>query len=126
MSDYERQRMNEALHSFFESCFFSCVVNPVVALEYRLLELLKNENEPFLRSKNSDLRFTLGQLIFCYLNNKSQFSDIIPQKFDHLLKLCNSYRIFSAHAKDEEVNINDSRAIISLTFSFLLDDRCNP
>ena len=57
-------------------------------------------------------------------DNKTQFNNIIPQKFDQLLKLCNSFRIFSAHAKDEEMNNNDARAILSLTFSFLLDERC--
>lgn len=123
-SIYEKKRINEAFHSTRDWCYFSVVINSVVALEYRLLELLKRENEPYLASINADFRFTFGQLIGIYLNNSSQFNNIIPKKFDNLLKLCNSYRIFSAHAKDEEVNANDAKAVLNLTLSFLLDDRC--
>ncbi len=120
----EKKRLNEAFHCTRDWCYFSVIINSVVALEFRLLEILKKENKQHLASINDDFRFTFGQLIDIYLNNKTKFNNTIPKKFDNLLKLCNSYRIFSAHAKDEEVNTNDAKAILNLTLSFLLDNRC--
>ncbi len=120
----EKKRLNEAYHCTRDWCYFSVVINSVVALEFRLLELLKKENQQHLASFNDDFRFTFGQLIDIYLNNKTKFNNIVPKKFDNQLRLCNSYRILSAHAKDEEVNANDAQAILNLTLSFLLDDRC--
>jgi hypothetical protein len=121
----ERTRLQEAFHNLREKCYFSSVVNAVVALENRLLFLLKRENDPFLRNKRKDLRFTFGEIIRIYIDNKIEFNNFIPEKFENLMKLCNTYRIFSAHAKEENMTSNDTKVILSLTFSFLLDERCS-
>ncbi|MHA1202991.1 MAG: hypothetical protein ACTSQ4_10785 [Candidatus Heimdallarchaeaceae archaeon] len=121
--DIERSRINEALFTFSSKCYLSAIINCAVVLESRLLKILKEKNEVFLRSINSRMQFTLGQLINTYLENKDKFQNTIPVKYDNLLKACNSYRILSAHAKNEELSINDAQAVLSMTFSFMLDER---
>ncbi len=124
LAEQEKVRLQEAFHNLHENCYFSSTVNAVVALEFRLFKILRTQNEEFLLEKNEELRFTLGMLVSLYSSNKSKFDNVVPDKFDYLLRLCNSYRIFSAHAKEEKINANDARAILSLVFSFLLDERC--
>ena len=85
---------------------------------------MKNENESFLRNIKKNLRFSFGELIVMYLNNNKVFANVIPSKYESLLKLCNSYRNFSAHAKEEIMTKKDAEAILNHTFSFLLDQRC--
>ncbi|MBA7577594.1 hypothetical protein ES708_19447 [subsurface metagenome] len=124
LSDYEKIRLNEATYSSKKQCFFSSVINSVVSIEHRLINLMKNENESFLKNIKKDLRFSFGELIDIYLGNKEVFSHVIPSKYESLLKLCNSYRNFSAHAKEETMTKKDAEAILNHTFSFLLDQRC--
>lgn len=124
LSIFERERLEEAICTSIKGWHFSSIMSSVVSLEYRLFNLLKKENIKFLESKRRKMNFTFGQLIKIYLENKEEFSNIIPSKYDHLLQLCMSYRNYSAHAKDEKMNNKDSQAIINLTFSFLFDQRC--
>jgi hypothetical protein len=122
-SEMEIIRLNEALFTFHSNCYLSAIINCSVVLESRLLGILKKKNESYLKSKKPTMRFTLGELIRTYLNNKEEFQTIIPAKYDSLLETCNSYRTYSAHAKNEELNRNDAQAVLSMTFSFLLDER---
>lgn len=124
LSDYEKIRLNEATYCSKKQCFFSSVINSVVSIEHRLKSLMKNANESFLKTKKKDLRFSFGELIDIYLVNKEVFSHVIPSKYKFLLKLCNSYRNLSAHAKEEIITKKDAEAILNHTFSFLLDQRC--
>ncbi len=88
------------------------------------MHLLKDANESFLKEKRKKLDFSFGELVDLYILNKKIFNSIIPTKYDSLLKLCNKYRIISAHAKEEILTRRETEAILNLTFSFLLDDRC--
>ena len=121
---YEQQRLEEAFHNLQEKCYFSSVINAVVALEHRLLHLLRRENESYLKQKFKDDRFSLGDLIWTYLDNKVAFDEVIPKQHENLLKLCNDYRKISVHAKGIQIKPNVAESILKLTFSFLLDDNC--
>lgn len=114
----ERERLNEAIHCFLEGCNYSAVVMSVSAIEFRLLNLMQ--------AANSDERLeklTLGQLINEYLTNKEKYKNVIPEKHESLLNLCNTYRIFSVHPKKEKIIKRTANSILNLTFEFLLDEK---
>ena len=118
LKDIEKIRLNEAMHCFFEDCHYSSVIMCVSAMEFRLLELMKSANPNEERRLG---QLTLGKLINEYLNDKEKYKNIVPKKYESLLNLCNTYRIFSVHPKTEKINSKISISISNLTFEFLLD-----
>jgi len=119
----ERERINEAIHNHLEGCNYSCVAMSVSAVESRLLKLMclaLPESEGELEKK------TLGQLIVEYTNNKSKYRDVVPERHDHLLGLCNTYRTFSVHPKKQRITGRLARSIFNLAIEFLADPNTKP
>ena len=125
LHDDEKERLNEAYHTLKEDCFWSSIANCAVLLESRLLKILKRKNSEFLIAKNKQLRFSFGELVDIYLNNKHEFKNCIPQKHEYALKLLNKYRIFSVHAKQVTIDQNEADALFNLSLSFIFDPKCN-
>lgn len=113
----EIERLNEALHCYFEGCNFSTVAMSVSAVESRLLELMKRANP---QAKLEDK--TLGQLIKEYLENKKKYKNCVKEH-EHLLNVCNTYRIFSVHPKRKRMTKTMATSILGMTFVFLLDPK---
>ena len=118
LSDFEKERLSEAIHTYLEGCYNSCVVMAVSSIEFKLLGLLKSANP-----ENAEVleKFTLGALIKEYLENKAKYKNIIPERHEPLLELCNTYRIFSVHPKKEKISNRIAESVLNLTFEFLLD-----
>jgi len=119
LDETETSRINEAIHDFFEGCYYSSVAMSVCAIESHLLKLMlcvRPEEEEKLEN------MTLGQLIREYIDNKEQYNNIIPKKHEPLLDLCNVYRIFSVHPKKEEIKKEQASAILKLSILFLKDE----
>lgn len=128
LSEVEKYRLNEGLHCFNEKCFYSSIILSVSAMESRLFEILKRENINFLESiakkQNKNINeFTFGTLFNIYLDHKNEFNNIIPEKHESIFKVCNEFRIFSAHPKNEYLRYNNANTILSAVFDFLLDSR---
>lgn len=119
LNDTEIERLNEAIHTYFEECYCSTVAMSVCAIEFRLLSLMKTVKP----DKEEELnQLTLGQLIGEYLRNKSDYKNIVPQRHESLLNLCNRYRISAVHPKGEEITKRVSSSILNFSFEFLLDE----
>ncbi len=119
----ERERINEAIHDYFENCNYSCVAMSVSAVESRLLKLMGLTNpDRILRLED----MTLGQLITEYTQNKEAYKNVVPKKHEPLLQLCNTYRIFSVHPKKEEVSSGIASSILNLSLAFLTDTNTKP
>jgi hypothetical protein len=119
----EKGRMNEAIHDYLEDCNYSCVAMSVSAVESRLVKLM------CLVSPDSKQRLekkTLGQLVTEYLKNKSKYKTVVPNKHDHLLQLCNTYRIYSVHPKQERIKPTVAGSILTLAIEFLTDHDTDP
>jgi hypothetical protein len=99
-----------------EGCNYSTVAMAVSAIEFRLLNLMQSA-KPNPQLEN----YTLGQLIDEYLQNEAEYNNVIPKRHEHLLNLCNTYRIFSVHPKKEKITRAIATSIVNLTFAFLLD-----
>ena len=116
----EMNRINEAIHDFLEECYYSSVAMSVCAIESRLLKLMASA-KPSEEEKLEDM--TLGQLIREYIDNKEQYKSKIPEEHEHLLGLCNTYRIFSVHPKEVEITKNKASAVLNLSIAFLIDKK---
>ena len=118
LEEEEKYRLNEALNCYINECNYSAVAISVSAIEFRLLNLMQ------LVKPNSKLeKYTLGELINEYLQNKKAYKNVIPKKHEPLLNLCNVYRIFSVHPKKEKITRAIATSIINMTFAFLLDKK---
>lgn len=116
--DEEKERMNEAIHAYFEGCNYSCVAMSVSAAESRLLKLM------CLASPDSKVELekkTLGQLIYEYVTNKDNYKNVVPEKHEPLLQLCNTYRTFSVHPKKQRITGRLATSILNLAIEFLTD-----
>lgn len=113
----EIERLDEALHCFLEGCYFSTVAMAVTAIEFRLLQWMKKVN-PDESNKLDEL--TLGQLLSTCLNEQ-RYNNLLPKKYHPLLELCNEYRVFSVHAKSEQINKRLASSILGLSMEFLFD-----
>lgn len=114
----EKERMNEAIHNHLEGCNYSCVAMSVSAAESRLLKLMcfaSPESERELEKK------TLGQLIYEYVSNKDNYKNVVPEKHEPLLQLCNVYRTFSVHPKKHKIKGPIASSILNLSIEFLTD-----
>lgn len=119
----EKERMNEAIHTYLEDCNYSCVAMSVSAVESRLLKLMclaSPESERELEKK------TLGQLIYEYVNNKDNYKNVVPEKHEPLLQLCNVYRTFSVHPKKHKIKGPIASSILNLSIEFLTDQNTKP
>lgn len=119
LDETETNRINEAIHDYLERCHRSSVAMSVCAVESRLLRIMLS-GKPEEKGKLE--KMTLGQLIAEYLRNKEQYDNKIPEKHEPLLNLCNTYRVFSVHPKDEEIKEGLARAILNLSILFLTDE----
>jgi len=119
----ERERINEAMHAYFENCTYSCIAMSVSAVESRLLKLMSLAN-PDAIPKLEDM--TLGQLITEYTQNKEEYKNVVPKKHKALLELCNTYRIFSVHPMKEDVSAGIASSILNLSLAFLTDQNTVP
>ena len=121
--DEEKERMNEAIHDYFEGCNYSCVAMSVSAAESRLLKLM------CLASPDSKVELekkTLGQLIYEYVTNKDNYKNVVPEKHEPLLQLCNTYRTFSVHPKKQRITGRLATSILNLAIEFLTDQDTRP
>lgn len=119
----EKERVNEAIHTLREGCNYSCVAMSVSAVESRLLKLMcivSPESERELEKK------TLGQLIYEYVNNKDNYKNVVPEKHEPLLQLCNTYRTFSVHPKKQKITGRLASSIFHLSMEFLTDQDTKP
>ena len=115
----EVERLDEAIHDLIEGCNYSATAMSVAAIEYRLLNLMKKV------SQDKELNeLTLGQLVNRALTEKA-YSGLIPAKHKPLLQLCNTYRIFSVHAKAEKITKAVALSVLGLSLAFLLDKAMN-
>lgn len=114
----QKLRLNEALHCFLERCYYSSIVMSVSTVESKLLDLMKRARPE--ESATLD-KLSLGQLLCEYLENETEYGNVIPKKYRPLLNLCNTYRVFSAHPKKEKINSRIATSILNLTFEFLLN-----
>jgi hypothetical protein len=119
----EKERINEAIHTYNENCYYSCVAMSVSAVESRLLKLMYIVNPT---SKNELEDKTLGQLITEYMDNKKAYNNIVPDEHEPLLQLCNKYRVFSVHPKKEIIKPTAANSILNLSLLFLMDQDTNP
>lgn len=116
----EIEKLDEAVHTFFEGCYYSTVAMSVCTIEHRLLKLMVTVKP---RKKRELERLTLGQLIRTYLENKDEYKHVVPERHEYLLNLCNRYRISAIHPKGEEITKIIAFSILGLTFEFLLKRR---
>lgn len=115
----ERERVNEALHDYLEGAHYSSVAMSVSAIENRLLILMKQFNPA---EKDKLDKMTLGQMITEYLEHEDNtYHNLLHSRHKPLLQLCNTYRIFSVHPKEERINKKVATSILNLTLEFLLD-----
>jgi len=119
----ERERINEAMHNSLEGCNYSCVAMSVSAVESRLYKLMTLAKPDSTDDLN---KMTLGQLIKEYSENEDSYQNIVPDKHDALLALCNTYRIFSVHPKSEHISGGIATSILNLSITFLSDPDSTP
>lgn len=119
----EKERMNEAIHNHLEGCCYSCVAMSVSAVESRLLKLMCLVSPT---SKQELEKKTLGQLIYEYVNNKDNYKNVVPEKHEPLLQLCNVYRTFSVHPKKQKIKPTIANSILNLAIEFLTDQDTKP
>ena len=122
----ECDRLDEALNSFENYCYYSSVIMAVSAVEARLHYLIKTKNvNLYNRSfKNA----TLGQII--QLLDPSQYKDKkfnsikqqLQVRFKPLIEVLNIYRVFSAHPTAEKIDFKIAQSILGFSFSFLLSE----
>lgn len=115
----EKERLQEAIHCLFEGCRYSTVAMAASAIEFRLLEFMKQANPD---AKEDFERRTLGSLVEECLK-EPVYSKKLPERHRPLLELCNQFRIFSVHPKTELIGQNEAISVINLAFSFILDER---
>jgi hypothetical protein len=121
--DEERERINEAIHTYFENCNYSCIAMSVSAVESRLLKLMSLANHDAIPKLEE---MTLGQLITEYMQNKEAYKNVVPKKHKALLELCNTYRIFSVHPMKEDISAGIASSILNLSLAFLTDPNTVP
>lgn len=127
----ESIRVWEAVRCFKNDCYMAAVILSVSAIESRLHTLIKGKNKKIYQSQIENA--PLGKIISLrdpskFIENthnqiKQIITKIIPERHLPLIKLLNTYRIFSAHPKNERIEFNIASSILNLSFSFLLDER---
>lgn len=118
LDEEETNRLNEAFNCYIQELNYSSIVMSVSAIESRLFSLMVLK-QPEVKLE----KFTLGDLVREYLENKETYGGIIPYKHLPLLQYCNTYRVFSVHPKKEKINRANATAILCMTCSFLFDEK---
>lgn len=121
----ECTRLDEALVTHSNYCFYSSVIMAVSAVEFRLHYMVKNTDEDLYFEQFE--KATLGQLIQIF--NKNEYNEdkydnikkLMPKRHLPLVQLLNQYRIVSAHPKEVEVSPQIAESILNLSFAFLTD-----
>jgi len=121
-------RLDEALNSLENHCYFSSVVMSVSSVEARLHYLFRKIDKKIYKKEFE--RSTLGQIVQVFDEKNQKYSDpkfnklkkILPKKHRPLLELINTYRVYSAHPKGIKIDYKIAQSILNLSFSFLLDD----
>ena len=122
LSLQEIERLDEAKVAFSNSCYFSCTIMSVSAVESRLHSKVKEINEDLYRERFESK--TLGQLLQIFNMNNHNYDEIkmlMPEKYYPLIQLLNQYRILSAHPKDISIEPQIAESILNLSFAFLTD-----
>ncbi len=114
----ETERLLEAMHCLFEGCRYSAVAMAVSAIEFRLLEFMKQISASAKDLETKPLGFLIDE---CLTN--AAYTKELPERHRPLLLLCNQFRIFSVHPKTELIGQNEATSVINLAFSFILDSR---
>ena len=117
-------RLDEALFTLKNEAYLSSIVMSVSAAESRLHRIVQSEL-PRQYKKDKMSKATLGGLLHQIDTNKKyrRIRESLSEKFPSLLTMCNHYRIFSAHPKEEMMSYQDALAIFGLVVSFLLDPK---
>lgn len=121
----ECERLDEALVTYSNYCFYSSIIMAVSAVEFRLHYMVKNTDKK-LYSEQFE-KATLGQLIQVfdkngYTDNKyDKIKQLMPDRHRPLVQLLNQYRILSAHPKEVKVTPQIAESILNLSFAFLID-----
>lgn len=121
----ECERLDEALVTYSNYCFYSSIVMAVSAVEFRLHYMIKNTDGE-LYSEQFE-KATLGQLIQVfdkngYTDNQyNKIKQLMPDRHRPLVQLLNQYRILSAHPKEVKVTPQIAESILNLSFAFLID-----
>lgn len=120
-SDVEIFRLDEALITLKNEAYLSSIVMSVSSAENRLHQMVKTQL-PGIYKKDKLDRAPLGSLLDAIDTNKKykKFKATLSEKFPSLLTMCNRYRIFSAHPKQEIMNYQDALAVFSSVMSFLV------
>lgn len=121
----ECTRLDEAIICQNNNCFLSATVMAVSTTEARLHYLIKRSHLKIYQKYFENA--TLGQLIELFDENKYKdkkfisIKKLIPKKHKPLLDIFNNYRIISAHPKISSLDHKIAKAILNLSFAFLLD-----
>lgn len=126
----ECERLDEAIECLSNYCFYASVVMAVSAVEARIIEIVRKNDQPLYDSYFA--KATLGQLVQLFDENQhteAKFANLkrlMPGKHKPLVTLLNQYRIFSAHPKAETITIQIADAILKLSFTFMIDPATCP
>lgn len=108
----EVERLDESIVSLSNYCYYSVVINAVVAIESRLRRITKKPKKD---------RTILKDLI-TELDAKDNINGVkLPEKYRTLLLMLKSYRNIAAHSKKTGISYYDALAILYASTEFLLD-----
>jgi len=121
----ECERLDEALVTYSNYCFYSSIIMAVSAVEFRMHYMIKKTDEA-LYSEQFEMA-TLGQLIQIFDKNAykedkyGKIKKLMPERHRQLVQLLNEYRIVSAHPKEIKITPQIAESILNLSFAFLTD-----
>lgn len=119
----ECERFDEAIECLQNCCFRASVVIAVSAVEARISEIVRRNDEDLYNSRFA--KATLGQLIQLFDDKNTPknpaLSKLMPRKHKPLVDLLNLYRVFSAHPKEEKITLQIADSIVKLSFTFMID-----
>ncbi len=123
----ECRRLGESITCLESSCFRSSTVMAASAVEARLHNLINKKNKTIY--KKHFQKSPLGGIIKLFDRNEfaggefKSLKKIMPDKHKSLLDTINTYRILSAHPKENnvEVDFRIAETVINLSLLFLID-----
>ena len=122
----ECYRISEGMNCLSSRCNLAAVVMIVSAVENRLHKVIEKKEKSLYEKEFK--KATLGSIIELWRKDTrykdpkyDRLKNILPEKHNHLIEVLNTYRIFSAHAKEEFISSQMAKAIILLSFLLLMD-----